>query len=57
MTSVITVQSRVIAKILEKIVSVQLSGYLESNHLFHPHQGAGKSTEDILQLNYGTAQV
>ena len=42
----------VIAKILEKIVSVQLSGYLETNHLFHPHQGAyrsGKSTEDILQ--------
>ena len=29
----------VIAKILEKIVSVQLSG---SNHLFHPHQGSGK---------------
>ena len=43
----------VIAKILEKIVSVRLSGYLETNHLFHPHQGAyrsGKSTEDILQL-------
>ena len=34
-------------------MSVQLSGYLETNHLFHPHQGAyrsGKSTEDILQL-------
>ena len=43
----------VIAKILEKIVSVQLSGYLETNHLFLSHQGAyrsGKSTEDILQL-------
>ena len=43
----------VIAKILEKIVSVQLTGYLETNHLFHPHQGTyqpGKSTEDILQL-------
>ena len=43
----------VIAKILEKIVSVQLTSYLETNHLFHPHQGAyrpGKSTEDILQL-------
>ena len=41
---------QVIAKILEKIVSVQLSGYLESNHLFHPHQGAYQSGEDILQL-------
>ena len=49
MTPVITAQSQVIAKMLEKIVSVQLSGYLKSTHLFHPHQGAGKSTEDILQ--------
>ena len=43
----------VIAKILEKIVSVQLTGYLETNHLFYPHQGAyrpDKSTEDILQV-------
>ena len=43
----------VIPVIVEKIVSVQLSSYLETNHLFHPHQGAyrsGKSTEDILQL-------
>ena len=30
----------VIAKILEKIVSIQLTGYLEINHLFHPHHGA-----------------
>ena len=34
MTPVITAQSRVIAKILENIVSVQLSGYLESNICF-----------------------
>ena len=41
----------VLAKILEKIVSDQLSIYLEDNHLLHPHQGAyrsGKSTQDIL---------
>ena len=41
----------IIAKILEKIVATQLSNYLESNGLLHPHQGAyryGKSTEDIL---------
>ena len=41
----------IIAKILEKIVSDQLSIYLEDNHLLHPHQGAyhsGKSTQDIL---------
>jgi len=38
---------------LEKIVSTQLSKYLEQNNLLHPHQGAyrcGKSTEDILLL-------
>ena len=43
----------VIAKIFEKIVSVQLTSCLETNHLFHPHQSAyrpGKPTEDILQL-------
>ena len=41
-----------LAKVLEKIVSVQLIQYLENN-LLHPHQGAfccGKSTEDILLL-------
>ena len=41
----------VVAKILEKIVSTQLSSYLEDHKLLHPHQGAyrhGKSTEDIL---------
>jgi len=39
----------VLAKILEKIVSAQLSDYFEQ-HLLRPHQGAyhcGKSTEDI----------
>ena len=43
----------VVAKVLEKIVSTQLSMYLERNNLLHPHQGAyrsGKSTEDILLL-------
>ena len=43
----------ILAKILEKIVSNQLSSYLEANHLLHPHQGAfrcGKSTSDILLL-------
>ena len=41
----------VLAKILEKIVSIQLSSYLEQRSLLHPHQGAyrcGRSTEDIL---------
>ena len=41
----------VVAKILEKIVSTQLSFYLENHNLLHHHQGAyrhGKSTEDIL---------
>ena len=41
----------VVAKVLEKIVSDQLSLYLENHKLLHPHQGAywhGKSTEDIL---------
>ena len=43
----------ILAKILEKIVSNQLSSYLEENQLLHPHQGAfrcGKSTSDILLL-------
>ena len=43
----------ILAKVLEKIVSVQLIQYLEKNNLLHPHQGAfccGKSTEDILLL-------
>ena len=34
-----------------KILSDQLSVYLEDNHLLHPHQGAyhsGKLTQDIL---------
>ena len=42
-----------VTKVLEKIVSTQLSQYLEQNNLLHPHQGAyrcGKSTEDILLL-------
>ena len=41
----------VLAKILEKIVSAQLSDYFEQHSLLRPHQGAyrcGKSTEDIL---------
>jgi len=41
----------VIAKILEKLVSGQLSAHLQSNNVLHPHQGAyqhGKSTSDIL---------
>ena len=40
-----------LAKILEKIVSIQLSSYLEQQSLLHPHQGAyrcGRPTEDIL---------
>ena len=40
-----------LAKILEKIVSIQLSSYLEQQSLLHRHQGAyrcGRSTEDIL---------
>ena len=40
-----------LAKILEKVVSIQLSSYLEQQSLLHPHQGAyrcGRSTEDIL---------
>ena len=40
----------VLAKILEKIVSIQLSSYSEQRSLLHPHQGAypcGHSTEDI----------
>ena len=47
----IQLQLFLIAKILEKIVATQLSNYLESNGLLHPHQGSykvGKSTEDIL---------
>ena len=43
----------VVAKVLEKIVSTQLSMYLQRNNLLHPHQGAyhsGKSTEDILLI-------
>ena len=43
----------ILAKVLEKIVSVQFIQYLEKNNLLHPHQGAfrcGKSTEDILLL-------
>jgi len=43
----------VVAKVLEKIASSQLSTYLERNNLLHPHQGAyhsGRSTEDILLL-------
>ena len=40
-----------LAKILEKIVSIQLSSYLEQQSLLYPHQGTyrcGRSTEDIL---------
>jgi len=47
----IQLQLSLITKILEKIVTTQLSNYLESNGLLHPNQGAcrvGKSTEDIL---------
>ena len=43
----------ILAKILEKIVSNQLSSYLEANQLLHPHQDAfrcGKFTSDILLL-------
>ena len=43
----------VLAKVLEKIVSVQLGTFLERNNVLDPHQGAyrmGKSTEDILLL-------
>ena len=43
----------ILAKVLEKFVSVQLIQYLEKNNLLQPHQGAfrcGKSTEDILLL-------
>ena len=43
----------VVAKVLEKIVSVQLGTFLEQNNLLDPHQGAyhaRKSTEDILLL-------
>ena len=43
----------ILAKVLEKIVSVQFIQYLKKNNLLHPHQGAfhcGKSTEDILLL-------
>jgi len=41
----------VLAKILERIVSTQLSNYFERHSLLLPHQGAylcGKSTEHIL---------
>jgi len=41
----------VLAKILEKIVSAQLSDYFEQHSFLRPHHGAyrcGKSTEDIL---------
>jgi len=43
----------VLAKVLEKIVSVQLGTFLEQTNALDPHQGAyhmGKSTEDILLL-------
>ena len=43
----------ILAKVLEKIVSVQFIQYLENDNLLHPYQGAfhcGKSTEDILLL-------
>ena len=43
----------VVAKILEKIVSTQLSMFLEVTNLLHPYQGTyrcRKSTEDILLL-------
>ena len=49
----ISVVPNILAKVLEKIVSIQFSQYLEKNSLLHPHQGAfscGKSTEDILLL-------
>jgi len=36
----------VVAKILEKIVSTQLSMYLEQNNLLHPHQ------ESLLKIFY-----
>ena len=41
----------VLAKILERMVSAQLSNDFEQHSLLHPHQGAyccGKSTVDIL---------
>ena len=41
----------VVAKVMKKIFSTQLSVYLEQNDFLHPHQGAycsWKSTEDIL---------
>ena len=44
-----------VVKVLERIVSTQLSMYLERNNLLHPHQGAycsGKSTVDILLLAF-----
>ena len=47
----------IVAKVLEKIVATQLSNYLVSNNLLHPHQGAyqhGKSTEDILLVAVDT---
>lgn len=43
----------VLAKVLEKIVSVQLGTFLEQSNAPDPHQGAyraGKSTENILLL-------
>ena len=40
----------VIAKILEKIVSVQLTNYLETNHLLYPHQGAVNQLRIFFQL-------
>lgn len=46
----------ILAKVLEKIVSDQLSDYLENNHLLHPHQGAyhcSKSNKDILLAAVG----
>ena len=41
----------ILSKILEKIVSEQLGGYLEDNSLFHPHQGA-IDVEEVQKMSY-----
>ena len=47
----------VVAKVLEKIVSTQLSIYLERNNLLHPHRGALLLAVDWIALSLDKGNV
>ena len=51
----------IIAKVLEKVIAIQLLNCFESHHLLHDHQGAsiplpcyGRSSDQVLQYCFCT---